>query len=216
MQDVSNLSELELLQLKNEIEMKLASSSNKMSDQERLIESANNFNQICESLNAGVRMELMKHNTEEKVLLKLVDTEDDEILVKHYSELSDLEAMLKIVNLHTKYIELYQMYEDLSEFKIVKFNESHVSINFLYNNIDFSIDEESKQISIKARIIVDHGKSDHFFRVGDFTLNVLNRENANLEFELVRRMTTSSINLINLVIDKVCEDLFDKIESLGC
>lgn len=215
MQDVSNLSELELLQLKNEIEMKLASSSNKMSDQERLIESANNFNQICESLNAGVRMELMKHNTEEKVLLKLVDTEDDEILVKHYSELSDLEAMLKIVNLHTKYIELYQMYEDLSEFKIVKFNESHVSINFLYKNIDFSIDEESKQISIKARIIVDHGKSDHFFRVGDFTLNVLNRENANLEFELVRRMTTSSINLINLVIDKVCEDLFDKIESLG-
>lgn len=216
MQDVSNLSELELLQLKNEIEMKLASSSNKMSDQERLIESANNFNQICESLNAGVRMELMKHNTEEKVLLKLVDTEDDEILVKHYSELSDLEAMLKIINLHTKYIELYQMYEDLSEFKIVKFNESHVSINFLYKNIDFSIDEESKQISIKARIIVDHAKSDHFFRVGDFTLNVLNRENANLEFELVRRMTTSSINLINLVIDKVCEDLFDKIESLGC
>lgn len=216
MQDVSNLSELELLQLKNEIEMKLASSSNKMSDQERLIESANNFNQICESLNAGVRMELMKHNTEEKVLLKLVDTEDDEILVEHYSELSDLEAMLKIINLHTKYIELYQMYEDLSEFKIVKFNESHVSINFLYNNIDFSIDEESKQISIKARIIVDHGKFDHFFRVGDFTLNVLNRENANLEFELVRRMTTSSINLINLVIDKVCEDLFDKIESLGC
>lgn len=216
MQDVSNLSELELLQLKNEIEMKLASSSNKMSDQERLIESANNFNQICESLNAGVRMELMKHNTEEKVLLKLVDTEDDEILVKHYSELSDLEAMLKIVNLHTKYIELYQMYEDLSEFKIVKFNESYVSINFLYKNIDFSIDEESKQISIKARIIVDHGKSDHFFRVGDFTLNVLNRENANLEFELVRRMTTSSINLINLVIDKVCEDLFDKIGSLGC
>lgn len=216
MQDVSNLSELELLQLKNEIEMKLASSSNKMSDRERLIESANNFNQICESLNVGVRMKLMKHNTEEKVLLKLVDTEDDEILVKHYSELSDLEAMLKIVILHTKYIELYQMYEDLSEFKIVKFNESHVSINFLYNNIDFSIDEESKQISIKARIIVDHGKSDHFFRVGDFTLNVLNRENANLEFELVRRMTTSSINLINLVIDKVCEDLFDKIESLGC
>lgn len=215
MQDVSNLPELELLQLKNEIEMKLASSSNKMSDQERLIESANNSNQICESLNAGVRMELMKHNTEEKVLLKLVDTEDDEILVKHYSELSDLEAMLKIINLHTKYIELYQMYEDLSEFKIVKFNESHVSINFLYKNIDFSIDEESKQISIKARIIVDHGKSDHFFRVGDFTLNVLNRENANLEFELVRRMTTSSINLINLVIDKVCEDLFDKIESLG-
>ena len=214
MQNVSNLSELELLQLKNEIEMKLASSSNKMSDQERLIESANNFNQICESLNAGVRMELMKHNTEEKVLLKLVDTEDDEILVKHYSELSDLEAMLKIVNLHTKYIELYQMYEDLSEFKIVKFNESYVSINFLYKNIDFSIDEESKQISIKARIIVDHAKSDHFFRVGDFTLNVLNRENANLEFELVRRMTTSSINLINLVIDKVCEDLFDKIESL--
>lgn len=107
MQDVSNLSELELLQMKNEIEMKLASSSNKMSDQERLIESANNFNQICESLNAGVRMELMKHNTEEKVLLKLVDTEDDEILVKHYSELSDLEAMLKIINLHTKYIELY-------------------------------------------------------------------------------------------------------------
>lgn len=149
-------------------------------------------------------------------MLKLVDTEDDEILVKHYSELSDLEAMLKIVNLHTKYIELYQMYEDLSEFKIVKFNESHVSINFLYKNIDFSIDEESKQISIKARIIVDHAKSDHFFRVGDFTLNVLNRENANLEFELVRRMTTSSINLINLVIDKVCEDLFDKIESLGC
>lgn len=216
MQDVSNLSELELLQLKNEIEIKLASSSNKVSDQERLIESANNFNQICESLNAGVRMELMKHNTEEKVLLKLVDTEDDEILVKHYSELSDLEAMLKIIDLHTKYIELYQMYEDLSEFKIVKFNESHVSINFLYKNIDFSIDEESKQISIKARIIVDHGKSDHFFRVGDFTLNVLNRENANLEFELVRRMTTSSINLINLVIDKVCEDLFDKIESLGC
>lgn len=216
MQDVSNLSELELLQLKNEIEMKLAASSNKMSDQERLIESANNFNQICESLNAGVRMELMKHNTEEKVLLKLVDTEDDEILVKHYSELSDLEAMLKIINLHTKYIELYQMYEDLSEFKIVKFNESHVSINFLYKNIDFSIDEESKQILIKARIIVDHAKSDHFFRVGDFTLNVLNRENANLEFELVRRMTTSSINLINLVIDKVCEDLFDKIESLGC
>lgn len=215
MQDVSNLSELELLQLKNEIEMKLASSSNKLSDQERLIESANNFNQICESLNAGVRMELMNHNTEEKVLLKLVDTEDDEILVKHYSELSDLEAMLKIVNLHTKYIELYQMYEDLSEFKIVKFNESHVSINFLYKNIDFSIDEESKQISIKARIIVDHGKSDHFFRVGDFTINILNRENANLEFELVRRMTTSSINLINLVIDKVCEDLFDKIESLG-
>ena len=215
MQDVSNLSELELLQLKNEIEMKLASSSNKMSDRERLIESANNFNQICEILNAGVRMELMKHDTEEQVLLKLVDTEDDEILVKHYSELSDLEAMLKIVNLHTKYIELYQMYEDLSEFKIVKFNESHVSINFLYKNIDFSIDEESKQISIKARIIVDHGKSDHFFRVGDFTLNVLNRENANLEFELVRRMTTSSINLINLVIDKVCEDLFDKIESLG-
>ena len=215
MQDVSNLSELELLQMKNEIEMKLASSSNKMSDQERLIESANNFNQICESLNAGVRMELMKHNTEEKVLLKLVDTEDDEILVKHYSELSDLEAMLKIINLHTKYIELYQMYEDLSEFKIVKFNESHVSINFLYKNIDFSIDEESKQISIKARIIVDHGKSDHFFRVGDFALNVLNRENANLEFELVRRMTTSSINLINLVIDKVCEDLFDKIESMG-
>lgn len=215
MQDVSNLSELELLQLKNEIEMKLAASSNKMSDQERLIESANNFNQICESLNAGVRMELMKHNTEEKVLLKLVDTEDDEILVKHYYELSDLEAMLKIVNLHTKYIELYQMYEDLSEFKIVKFNESHVSINFLYKNIDFSINEESKQISIKARIIVDHAKSDHFFRVGDFTLNILNRENANLEFELVRRMTTSSINLINLVIDKVCEDLFDKIESLG-
>lgn len=107
MQDVSNLSELELLQMKNEIEMKLASSSNKMSDQERLIESANNFNQICESLNAGVRMELMKHNTEEKVLLKLVDTEDDEILVKHYSELSDLEAMLKIIDLHTKYIELY-------------------------------------------------------------------------------------------------------------
>lgn len=70
MQDVSNLSELELLQLKNEIEMKLASSSNKMSDQERLIESANNFNQICESLNAGVRMELMKHNTEEKGLAK--------------------------------------------------------------------------------------------------------------------------------------------------
>lgn len=215
MQDVSNLSELELLQLKNEIEMKLSSSSNKMSDQERLIESANNFNQICESLNAGVRIELMKRNTEEKVLLKLVDTEDDEILVKHYSKLSDLEAMLKIVNLHTKYIELYQMYEDLSESKIVKFNESHVSINFLYKNIDFSIDEESKQISIKARIIVDHAKSDHFFRVGDFTLNVLNRENANLEFELVRRMTTSSINLINLVIDKVCEDLFDKIESLG-
>lgn len=218
--DISNLSENELLQLKHEIETKLDSSSSdetveSLTDLDSLIDRCEQFNKICGIRSIGMKMDLRQHSTEEKVLLEIIDIEDGEVLFKHYADLSDLKDMINLVDRHTQYTSLYHMLEDLTDFKIVHFNKDRIVIEFSYKNVNFSIVDEANEISISARINLGYGTANYVFVVGDFTLDVMNRDSSNLEFELNRRTTMHSINQIELVIDRLCEDMFEKIESLG-
>lgn len=218
--DISNLSESELLQLKNEVETKLTSlSSNEsvepLTDLDSLINCCEHFNKICGIRSIGMKMDLRKHSTEEKVLLEIIDTEDNEVLCKHYADLSDLKDLINLVDRHIQYTSLYHMLEDLTDFKIICFRKDRILIDFSYKNVKFSIVDEANEISISARINLGHGTANYVFVVGDFTLDVLNRDESHLEFELNRRTTTHSINQIEFVLDRLCEDMFEKIESLG-
>lgn len=218
--DISNLSENELLQLKNEIETKLDASSSdetvkSLTDLDSLINRCEQFNKICDIRGTGMKMDLRQHSTEDKVLLKIIDTEDGEVLYKHYADLSDLKDMIDLVDRHTQYTSLYHMLEDLSDFKIICFRKDRIVIDFSYKNVKFSIVDEASEISISARINLGHGTANYVFVVGDFALDVMNRDESYLEFELNRRTKIYSINQIELVLDRLCEDMFDKIESLG-
>lgn len=218
--DISNLSENELLQLKNEVETKLTSlSSNEsvepLTDLDSLINNCEQFNKVCGIRSICMKMDLRQHSTEEKVLLKIVDTEDNEVLCKHYADLSDLKDMIDLVDRHTQYTSLYHVLEDLTDFKIICFRKDRILIDFSYKNVNFSIVDEANEISISARINLGHGTANYVFIVGDFTLDVMNRDESHLEFELNRRTTMSSIDQIELVLDRLCEDIFEKIESLG-
>ena len=218
--DISNLSENELLQLKDQIKTKLNSLSGdktveSRTDLDSLIDRCEQFNKICGIRSIGMKMDLRQHSTEEKVLLEIIDIEDGEVLFKHYADLSDLKDMINLVDRHTQYTSLYHMLEDLSDFKIVHFNKDRIVIEFSYKNVDFSIVDEANEISISARINLGHGTANYVFVVGDFTLDVMNPDSSNLEFELNRRTTIHSINQIELVLDRLCEDMFEKIESLG-
>lgn len=218
--DISNLSENELLQLKNQIKAKLNSLSGdktveSRTDLDSLINRCEQFNKICGIRSTGMKMDLRQHSTEEKVLLEIIDTEDGEVLFKHYADLSDLKDLIDLVDRHTQYTSLYHMLEDLTDFKIICFRKDRIVIDFSYKNVNFSIVDESNEISISARINLGHGTANYVFIVGDFTLDVMNRDESHLEFELNRRTTMSSINQIELVLDKLCEDMFEKIESLG-
>ena len=218
--DISNLSENELLQLKKQIETKLDSLSSAevvepLTDSDSLIDRCERFNKIC---SIGMKMDLRKHSTEEKVLLEIIGTEDNEVLFNHYADLSDLKDLIDLIDLvnrHTQYTNLYEMLEDLTNFEIVHFDKDRIVIDFDYKNVNFSIVDEANELSISSRINLGHGTSDHVFVLGDFTLDVLNAEDANLEFEINRRTTISSINQIELVLDRLCEDMFEKISSLG-
>ena len=215
--DISNLSENELLQLKKQIETKLDSLSSagvveSLTDLDSLIDRCEHFNKIC---GIGMKMDLRKHSTEEKVLLEIIDTEDNEVLFNHYADLSDFKDLIDLVNRHTQYTSLYRIIEDLTDFKIICFRKDRIVIDFSYKNVNFSIVDEANEISISSRINLGHGTSDHVFVLGDFTLDVLNAEDANLEFEINRRTTIYSINQIELVLDRLCEDMFEKISSLG-
>lgn len=218
--DISNLSENELLQLKDQIKAKLNSLSGDetvkpLTDLDSLINRCEQFNKICGIRSTGMKMDLRQHSTEEKVLLEIIDTEDGEVLFKHYADLSDLKDLIDLVDRHTQYTSLYHMLEDLTDFKIICFRKDRILIDFSYKNVKFSIVDEANEISISARINLGHGTSNYVFIVGDFTLDVMNRDESHLEFELNRRTTMSSINQIELVLDKLCEDMFEKIESLG-
>lgn len=220
MLDISNLSENELLQLKDQIKAKLNSLSGDKTvkpstDLDSLIDRCEQFNKICGIRSIGMKMDLRKHSTEEKVLLEIIDTEDNEVLFKHYADLSNLKDLIDLVARHTQYTNLYHMLEDLSDFEIVHFSNDRIVIDFSYKNVNFSIVDETNEISISARINLGHGTANYVFIVGDFTLDVMNRDESHLEFELNRRTTMSSINQIELVLDKLCEDMFEKIESLG-
>lgn len=220
MLDISNLSENELLRLKDQIKAKLNSLSGDKSvepltDLDSLIDRCEQFNKICDIRKIGMKMDLRQHRSEEKVLLEIIDTEDGEVLFKHYADLSDLKDMIDLVDRHTRYTSLYHMLEDLTDFKIICFRKDRILIDFSYKNVKFSIVDEANEISISARINLGHGTANYVFIVGDFTLDVMNRDESHLEFELNRRTTIYSINQIELVLDKLCEDMFEKIESLG-
>lgn len=218
--DISNLSENELLQLKKQIETKLDSLSSAevvepLTDSDSLIDRCEHFNKIC---GIGMKMDLRKHSTEEKVLIEIIDTEDNEVLFNHYADLSDFKDLIDLIDLvnrHTQYTSLYHIIEDLTDFKIICFRKDRIVIDFSYKNVNFSIVDEANEISISSRINLGHGTSDHVFVLGDFTLDVLNAEDANLEIELTRKTTIYNINQIELVLDRLCEDMFEKIESLG-
>lgn len=218
--DISNLSENELLQLKKQIETKLDSLSSaevveSLTDLDSLIDRCEHFNKIC---GIGMKMDLRKHSTEEKVLLEIIDTEDNEVLFNHYADLSDFKDLIDLIDLvnrHTQYTSLYHIIEDLTDFKIICFKKDRIVIDFSYKNVNFSIVDEANEISISARINLGHGSANYVFVVGDFTLDVMNPEESHLVFELNRRTTIYNINQIDLVLDRLCEDMFEKIESLG-
>lgn len=218
--DISNLSENELLQLKKQIETKLDSLSSaevveSLTDLDSLIDRCEHFNKIC---GIGMKMDLRKHSTEEKVLLEIIDTEDNEVLFNHYADLSDFKDLIDLIDLvnrHTQYTSLYRIIEDLTDFKIICFRKDRIVIDFSYKNVNFSIVDEANEISISARINLSRGTSAYAFVIDDFTLDVLNPEDANLEIELTRKTTIYSINQIELVLDRLCEDMFEKISSLG-
>ena len=219
--DISNLSENELLQLKKQIETKLDSLSSaevveSLTDLDSLIDRCEHFNKIC---GIGMKMDLRKHSTEEKVLLEIIDTEDNEVLFNHYADLSDFKDLIDLIDLvnrHTQYTSLYRIIEDLTDFKIICFRKDRIVIDFSYKNVNFSIVDEANEISISARINLSRGTSAYAFVIDDFTLDVLNPEDANLEIELTRKTTIYSINQIELVLDRLREDMFEKIESLAC
>lgn len=218
--DISNLSENELLQLEKQIETKLDSLSSaevveSLTDLDSLIDRCEHFNKIC---GIGMKMDLRKHSTEEKVLLEIIDTEDNEVLFNHYADLSDFKDLIDLIDLvnrHTQYTSLYHIIEDLTDFKIICFRKDRIVIDFSYKNVNFSIVDEANEISISARINLGHGTANYVFVVGDFTLDVMNPEESHLVFELNRRTTIYNINQIDLVLDRLCEDMFEKIESLG-
>ena len=218
--DILNLSENELLQLKKQIETKLDSLSSaevveSLTDLDSLIARCEQFNKICSIRDTSMKMDLRQHSSEENVLLEIIDTEDNEVLFNHYADLSDLKDLIDLVNRHTQYTSLYHILEDLTDFKIICFRKDRIVIDLSYKNVKFSIVDEANEISISARINLGHGTSDHVFVLGDFTLDVLNRDDYHLEFELNRRTTMHSINQIELVLDRLCEDMFEKIESLA-
>lgn len=218
--DISNLSENELLQLEKQIETKLDSLSSaevveSLTDLDSLIDRCEHFNKIC---GIGMKMDLRKHSTKEKVLLEIIDTEDNEVLFNHYADLSDFKDLIDLIDLvnrHTQYTSLYHIIEDLTDFKIICFKKDRIVIDFSYKNVNFSIVDEANEISISARINLGHGTANYVFVVGDFTLDVMNPEESHLVFELNRRTTIYNINQIDLVLDRLCEDMFEKIESLG-
>lgn len=215
--DISNLSENELLQLKNEIETKLESLSNEsvddLNDRDLLISSVEQFNHICRIRSIDMRMDMLFD--EDRAMLRLVEAGDDLFLKVYFADSNNLKDMRAIVDHHIEYTNLYQMLEDLTDFKIICFTKARIVIDFSYKNVKFSIVDEANEISISARINLGHETSDYVFVLGDFTLDVLNRDDSHLEFELNRRTTIHSINQIELVIERLCEDMFDKIESLG-
>lgn len=149
--DISNLSENELLQLKKQIETKLDSLSSAevvepLTDLDSLIDRCEHFNKICGIRSIGMKMDLRQHRSEEKVLLKIIDTEDGEVLFRHFADLSDLKDLIDLVNRHTQYTSLYHILEDLTDFKIICFRKDRIVINFCYKNVNFSIVDEANEI----------------------------------------------------------------------
>lgn len=215
--DISNLSENELLQLKKQIETKLESLSGRsvddLNDRDRLISSVEQFNRICRIRSIDMRMDLLFDK--DRAMMRLVEAGDDLFLKDYFADSNNLNNMRAIVSRNIEYTNLYEMLEDLTNFEIVHFDKDRIVIDFDYKNVNFSIVDEANEISISSRINLGHGTSDHVFVLGDFTLDVLNAEDANLEFEINRRTTIYSINQIDLVLDRLCEDMFEKISSLG-
>lgn len=216
--NISNLSENELLQLKKQIETKLESLSDKsvddLNDRDLLISSVEQFNHICRIRSIDMRMDLLFDK--DRAMLRLVEAGDDLFLKVYFADSNNLKDMRAIVSRNIEYTNLYEMLEDLKNFEIVHFDKDRIVIDFDYKNVNFSIVEEANEISISSRINLGHGTSDHVFVLGDFTLDVLNAEDANLEIELTRKTTIYSINQIELVLDRLREDMFEKIESLAC
>lgn len=216
--DISNLSENELLQLKDQIKAKLNSLSgdndvNDLTDRDLLISSVEQFNRICRIRSIDMRMDLLFD--EDRAMLRLVEESEDLFLKVYFADSNSIKDMHAIVSRNIEYTNLYHMLEDLTDFGIDHFDKDLIEINFSYKNVDFSIVDKSNEISISARINLGRGTSDYYFVIGDFTLDVLNRDESHLEFELNRRTTIYSINQIELVLDRLCEDMFEKIESLG-
>ena len=220
MLDISDLSEKELLELKSQIQTKLNSLSADRADRshadyETLSKYVHQFNQLCKIQHIDMRMDLLQNKDDNRALLRLVEASDDTFLTIHFTDLDNVRSLIDIVNRHTQYTSLYHMLEDLDNFKILEFENDRIDIEFQYKNVTFAISDMTNQITINSRINLGHGTSDYVFVLGDFTLDVLNRDDSHLEFELNRRTTIHSINQIELVIERLCEDMFDKIESLG-
>lgn len=216
--DISNLSENELLQLKDQIKAKLNSLSGNndvddLTDRDRLISSVEQFNRICRIRSIDMRMDLLFD--EDRAMLRLAEESEDLFLKVYFADSNSIKDIHAIVSRNIEYTNLYHMLEDLTDFGIDHFDKDLIEINFSYKNVDFSIVDKANEISISARINLGRGTSDYFFVIGDFTLDVLNRDESHLEFELNRRTTIYSINQIELVLDRLCEDMFEKIESLG-
>lgn len=206
--------------MKTQIQTKLNSLSADRADRshadyETLSKYVHQFNQLCRIRHIDMRMDLIQNKDDNRALLRLVEASDDTFLNIHFADLDNVRSLIDIVNRHTQYTSLYHMLEDLDNFKILEFENDRIDIEFEYKNVNFSIVDEANEISISARINLGHGTANYNFILGDFTLDVLNAEDANLEFELNRRTTMHSIDQIELVIERLCEDMFDKIASLG-
>ena len=214
--NISNLSENELLQLKKQIETKLESLSDKsvddLNDRDLLISSVEQFNHICRIRSIDMRMDLLFDK--DRAMLRLVEAGDDLFLKVYFADSNNLKDMQAIVSRNIEYTNLYEMLEDLTNFEIVHFDKDRIVIDFSYKNVNFSIVDEANELSISARINLGHGTANYVFVVGDFTLDVMNPEESHLVFELNRRTTIYSINQIELVLDRLCEDMFEKIASL--
>lgn len=220
MLDISNLSEKELLELKTQIQTKLNSLSADRADKshadyETLSKYVHQFNQLCKIRNIDMRMDLLQNKDDNRALLRLVEASDDTFLNIHFADLDNVRSLIDIVNRHTQYTSLYHMLEDLDNFRILEFDLDRIDIEFRYKNITFAISDMTKQITINSRINLGNGTANYDFILGDFTLDVMNPEESHLVFELNRRTTIHNINQIELVLDRLCEDMFEKIESLG-
>lgn len=219
MLDISNLSEKELLELKTQIQTKLNSLSANRADKshadyETLSKYVHQFNQLCRIQHIDMRMDLLQNKDDNRALLRLVEASDDTFLTIHFADLDDVRSLIDIVNRHTQYTSLYRMLEDLDDLRILEFKEDEIVIDFSYKNVTFTISDMSKQITINSRINLGCGTANYAFVLGDFTLDVFNRDSANLEFELNHRAVIYDISVIESEINEICDKMFDKIESL--
>lgn len=200
--DISNLSTVELLDLKKQVKERLNSFTGVSKPEKSIDELIDLFNQKC--CDADLDVFMKKIDTRYGIILQTSDA----LEVIYESGEENEETIRFLINEHISYIRIYKTFEQLEidTYEFVQFDDRYIIIDFEYQNVNFRLRENLflGELTLSGSIAISDRDVQKTLSLDGLTLRVSSEDQSS-------RVKVELHDIQEIVAD----ELQDAIESMS-